>query len=279
MSGIRLPAALDRLFSTLGAWLDRGEAWLHRAFGAETRTDRLLIGMAFNFALVMAVVLPVDLLFRHFTEGENSLLPLQQFVTWTVYTIEHALGVDVAICGTNDTQLCYAEMIDLEIISSCSGLHETIFLTLLVLCFRGVRPEIRLKWAGILAAFIFFENIFRIIMAYPMNQHYGFHTWDRFHYFWWQTGQYALIMALFILWVMIVAGNPKNRSPRSAILSGEPAGAEPAGDGEAEAGGAANDAMRDAPPTEPVADTERDEPAAGDASARADGDPAPRDDD
>jgi len=260
VSGIQLPAALDRLFSRIGARLDRGEAWLHRAFGAETRTDRLLIGMAFNFLLVMAVVLPVDLLFRKLTEGPNSLLPLQQFITWVVFAIESALGIDVIVCGANGTQLCYTGMVDLEIISSCSGLHETIFLTMLVLCFRGVRPEVRLKWAGILAAFIFFENIFRIIMAYPMNQHYGFHTWDRFHYFWWQTGQYALIMALFILWVMTVAGNPKNRSPRSAILMGEPAATEPKGDGEAEAS------------ADSTAHAERDKNAAKDAGARADDD-------
>ena len=127
MSGIQLPAALDRLFSRIGARLDRGEAWLHRAFGAETRTDRLLIGMAFNFLLVMAVVLPVDLLFRKLTEGPNSLLPLQQFITWVVFAIESALGIDVIVCGANGTQLCYTGMVDLEIISSCSGLHETIF--------------------------------------------------------------------------------------------------------------------------------------------------------
>ena len=66
--------------------------------------------------------------------------------------------------------------------------------------------------------FIFIENLIRIISGYPLIHLYGFSTWDKFHYFWWHTGQYALIMSLFVLWVMIVAGNPRNKSLKKNLV-------------------------------------------------------------
>ena len=103
-------------------------------------------------------------------------------------------------------------MIDMEIVSECTGLHETLFLSLLILCFRGVRPMVRVKWAIYAIIFIFIENLIRIISGYPLIHIFGVSTWETFHYFWWHSGQYALIMSLFVLWIMVVAGNPKNKS-------------------------------------------------------------------
>ena len=60
--------------------------------------------------------------------------------------------------------------------------------------------------------FIFFENALRIITAYHLIMKYGFATWEKVHYFWWKTGQYALIMALFVLWVLTIGGRSENRS-------------------------------------------------------------------
>ena len=160
----------------------------------------------------MLFVLPIDLLFQHLTRGENSLLLYQQFLTWILYVIQSSLGIEVYIRGENSTILAYADIIDMEIVAECSGLHETVFLSLLVLCFRGVRPMVRAKWAIYAAFFIFVENLIRILSGYYLINIYDFSTWDKFHYFWWHTGQYALIMGVFVLWVMTVAGRPENKS-------------------------------------------------------------------
>lgn len=205
-------ALLERISGVAGHELDRAEEWLCAQIGAEKKGDRTIVGVAFNFALVMAVVLPADLLFQHMTSAENSLLLYQRFLTWFVWAVESAFGVAVSIGGSNGTLLLYDDMIDLEIVSACTGLHETLFLGLLILCFRGVQPMVRVRWAAYAAIFIFFENALRIITAYPLIMQYGFATWDKVHYFWWQTGQYALIMALFMLWVMTIGGRPENRS-------------------------------------------------------------------
>ena len=202
----------DRYADNLGYYLDKGEVYLCKSFNATKKAEKVLVGVAYNFFLVMAFVLPIDLLFQYLTRAENSLLLYQKFLTWVIYVVESAFGIGVYIRGEHGTVLSYDDMIDMEIVTECTGLHETVFLSLLIICFRGVKPIVRAKWAMYAIIFIFIENLIRIISGYPLIHIFGFSTWDKFHYFWWHTGQYALIMAIFVLWVMVVAGKPDNKS-------------------------------------------------------------------
>jgi len=202
----------DRYADNLGYYLDKGEVYLCKSFNATKKVEKVLVGVAYNFFLVMAFVLPIDLLFQYLTRAENSLLLYQKFLTWVIYVVESAFGIGVYIRGEHGTVLSYDDMIDMEIVTECTGLHETVFLSLLIICFRGVKPIVRAKWAIYAIIFIFIENLIRIISGYPLIHIFGFSTWDKFHYFWWHTGQYALIMAIFVLWVMVVAGKPDNKS-------------------------------------------------------------------
>ncbi len=204
----------DRYAENLGYYLDKGEDYLCKLFNTTKKSEKVLVGVAYNFFLVMAVVLPIDILFQYLTRGENSLLLYQKFITWIVYAIESSIGTDVYIRGEHDTILSYAESIDMEIVAECTGLHETVFLGLLIICFRGVKPMVRAKWAIYGILFIFVENILRILSGHHFIKYFGFSTWDKFHYFWWHTGQYALIMSAFVLWVMVIAGKPENKSSR-----------------------------------------------------------------
>ncbi len=204
----------DRYADNLGYYLDKGEDYLCKSFNATKKAEKVLVGVAYNFFLVMAFVLPIDLLFQYLTRAENSLLLYQKFITWVIYVVESAFGIGVYIRGEHGTILSYDDMIDMEIVAECTGLHETVFLSLLIICFRGVKPMVRAKWAMYAIVFIFIENLIRIISGYPLIHIFGFSTWDKFHYFWWHTGQYALIMAVFVLWVMVIAGKPNNKSVR-----------------------------------------------------------------
>ena len=202
----------DRYADNFGYYLDKGEVYLCKSFNATKKAEKVLVGVAYNFFLVMAFVLPIDLLFQYLTRAENSLLLYQKFLTWVIYVVESAFGIGVYIRGEHGTILSYDDMIDMEIVAECTGLHETVFLSLLIICFRGVKPIVRAKWAIYAVIFIFIENLIRIISGYPLIHIFGFSTWDKFHYFWWHTGQYALIMTIFVLWVMVVAGKPDNKS-------------------------------------------------------------------
>ena len=209
---------ISRYSDNLAFYLNKGEVYLCESFNAKKKSEKVLVGIAYNFSLVMFFVVPIDLLFQELTKGENSLLLYQQFLTWIIYVIESSLGIEVFIRGEYSTTLVYRDMIDLEIVSECTGLHETVFLSLLILCFRGVKPMIRLKWAAYSVIFIFIENLVRIISSYPIVHTWEVSTWEKYHYFWWHTGQYALIMSLFVLWIMIVAGHPPNKSPRTEFI-------------------------------------------------------------
>jgi exosortase/archaeosortase family protein len=203
---------LERYSDNFAYYLDKGELYLCNSFNATKKSEKVLISVGYNFCLVMFFVVPIDLFFQELTKDPNSLLLYQQFLTWVIFVIESALGIGVVISGEYSTRLVYQDMIDLEMVSECTGLHETVFLSLLILCFRGVRPIIRVKWAIYAIIFIFIENLVRIISGYPLIHTFGVSAWETMHYFWWHTGQYALIMSLFVLWIMVVAGNPKNKS-------------------------------------------------------------------
>lgn len=209
---------ISRYSDNLAFYLDKGEKYLSKSFNAQKKSEKVLVGVAYNFSLVMFFVVPIDLLFQELTKGENSLLLYQQFLTWIIYVIESAVGIEVFIQGEYDTKLVYADMIDLEIVSECTGLHETVFLSMLILCFRGVKPMVRLKWAAYAVIFIFIENLVRIISSYSIIHTWEVSTWEKYHYFWWHTGQYALIMSMFVLWIMVVAGKPANKSPKSNFV-------------------------------------------------------------
>ena len=203
---------LERYSDNFAYYLDKGELYLCNSFNATKKSEKVLISVGYNFCLVMFFVVPIDLFFQELTKDPNSLLLYQQFLTWVIFVIESALGIGVVISGEYSTRLVYQDMIDLEMVSECTGLHETVFLSLLILCFRGVRPIIRVKWAIYAIIFIFIENLVRIISGYPLIHTFGVSAWETMHYFWWHTGQYALIMSLFVLWIMVVAGNHKNKS-------------------------------------------------------------------
>ena len=209
---------IARYSDNFAFYLDKGENYLCNAFNAQKKSEKVLVGVAYNFSLVMFFVVPIDLLFQELTKGENSLLLYQQFLTWVIYVIERAFGIEVFIQGEYSTKLVYVDMIDLEIVSECTGLHETVFLSMLILCFRGVKPMVRMKWAAYAIIFIFIENLIRIMSSYPIVHTWEVSTWEKYHYFWWHTGQYALIMSLFVLWIMIVAGKPSNKSPKKNLV-------------------------------------------------------------
>lgn len=209
---------LDRYSDNFAYYLDKGELYLCNIFNATKKSEKVLMSVGYNFCLVMFFVVPIDLFFQEWTEDPNSLLLYQQFLTWVIYAIESAFGIGVTISGDYSTRLVYQDMIDMEIVSECTGLHETLFLSLLILCFRGVKPIVRVKWAIYSIIFIFIENLVRIISGYPLIHTFGLSTWETFHYFWWHTGQYALIMSLFVLWIMVVAGNPKNKSIKKQFI-------------------------------------------------------------
>ena len=190
--------------------LTKLEDHLFKALQVTRSKDSFLISTALNFIFIFAVVLIVDSLYLVLTRDENSLYLYQKFLAWIIVVTLNTFGLDAKWNDggpTTEGPVLILPNVShgLEIASACTGLRETLFLSLLVLLFRDVRFKVRVKWVVIFAFIIFLENIIRILSIHPVEQAYDFDTWDRFHYYWWNVGQFIFIIALFLLWVHFVA--------------------------------------------------------------------------
>ena len=57
----------ERLSIQIGSYLDNTEKKLFKLTNATKSSEKTAISTAFNFFIVMVVVLPIDLLFQHLT--------------------------------------------------------------------------------------------------------------------------------------------------------------------------------------------------------------------
>ena len=55
---------ISRYSDNLAFYLDKGEKYLSKSFNAQKKSEKVLVGVAYNFSLVMFFVVPIDLLFQ-----------------------------------------------------------------------------------------------------------------------------------------------------------------------------------------------------------------------
>ena len=58
---------IARYSDNFAFYLDKGENYLCNAFNAQKKSEKVLVGVAYNFSLVMFFVVPIDLLFQELT--------------------------------------------------------------------------------------------------------------------------------------------------------------------------------------------------------------------
>jgi len=201
--------------------------WFVKTFELESLSerDRYIIHFSLYFLGLIVVVFVVDLAAVSLYENSTSLYPLQRIETVLIGEIQqHLLGIDVYY---RDITLYYNENqeflgytlsqrekiggVSFKITATCSGFHETVFLSVLILGFYGVELKKKLKWAGIFAVVIFIENLIRIIILFPYYLIYGRDKGEMLHYYWWNYYQYVFIMTLFMLWFYFVAWKDVDR--------------------------------------------------------------------
>lgn len=174
-----------------------------------TDKEEFMLSTVTHFIILIVVILFVDLAIKgYMSTGENSLNPLQEFEAKIVYHVQNIFGIPVEL--KNSTTLRYDNskiegIFPNQVIGpECTGLHEIIFIMLLVLGTKYIPWKVKIKWASILGGILFIENLLRIILLYPLAVWKGARWEDRFHYYFWQYGQYMIVMTLFILWFYFV---------------------------------------------------------------------------
>jgi len=200
---------------------DAAWGWVVKTFELEdmSERDRFIIHFALYFLGLIVLVFLADLAAVSIYENSNSLEPLQRLETKLVAGFQNeTMGIDVRYNGTvlfyDEDQEFWGHTlserekiggVSFEVSATCSGFHETVFLSVLILGFYGVPMKKKLKWAGIFAVVIFVENLFRMIILFPYYLIYGRDEGELLHYNWWHHYQYIFIMALFMLWFYFVA--------------------------------------------------------------------------
>ena len=130
--------------------------------------------------------------------------PFQYAELYSTYYISKLFGVDVSISATNDFTLIYRFPDDrpneyIQIVSACTAVCEMGMIMAVILAFRGPRIRKRLLWAGIFAAFLFVENIIRLVMNYPLFLYLDTEGWVKYHNLWMEYGQLLVVMILLVI--------------------------------------------------------------------------------
>jgi exosortase/archaeosortase family protein len=201
----------------------------HRIFPDSELSDRdiYIMNLTLSFLALVIVVFIADLGARMLYEDSNSLRPMQEFEAWAVVTVQREVfGIEVeqyngTFLDYDSNQEYHGYTLDKdekvggvlwEITSTCSGLHEMVFLAVLIAGFPGVALRKRLPWAGIMAGVVFVENLMRIGILFFLAWMVGRDFEQKFHYDFWHYGQYLIIMGLFLAWFYFVAWSDIDRN-------------------------------------------------------------------
>ena len=203
------------------SYFEKAWRWVVKTFELEkmTERDRFIIHFSLYFLALIVMVFVADLAAISIYEESNSLEPLQRLETRLVAEFQkQVMGIDVRYNGTvllydveqefrghTLTEREKVGGVSFKVSATCSGFHETVFLSVLILGFYGVPMKKKLKWTGIFAVVIFVENLFRMIIIFPYYLIYGKDEGELLHYNWWHHYQYVFIMTLFMLWFYFVA--------------------------------------------------------------------------
>ena len=203
------------------SYFEKAWRWVVKTFELEKMTERdsFIIHFSLYFLALIVMVFVADLAAISIYEESNSLEPLQRLETRLVAEFQkQVMGIDVRYNGTvllydveqefrghTLTEREKVGGVSFKVSATCSGFHETVFLSVLILGFYGVPMKKKLKWTGIFAVVIFVENLFRMIIIFPYYLIYGKDEGELLHYNWWHHYQYVFIMTLFMLWFYFVA--------------------------------------------------------------------------
>ena len=158
-----------------------------------------------NLVAISVSLFIIETAFVLLTPSPNSLYPIQVIETQIVFHIQKALGMPVEI-GREPTQIIYNSGSDLDmwIATACTGIHEIVFLSALMIGSRGAKIKTKAKWICIFGVFLFVENLVRLITFYPIGRWIGADLMWPLHYYFWKYGHLGIILTLFCFWFLFV---------------------------------------------------------------------------
>jgi exosortase/archaeosortase family protein len=142
--------------------------------------------------------------------------------------VQRLLGVPVAV---SDLTLRYTppagDAFNVELIPECAGVVEMLIFVIMLLVFRGVGWEAKMKGILIFLPVVFVENIARLAVLYPLAVWLGTSSMWSVHSLIWRYGQLLFLLGLFGIWyfrfaAMEVSGKLTGGRSAPRSLAGKP---------------------------------------------------------
>ena len=170
------------------------------------------------FRIPIALLL-VEVFYWFITQPTNTLGVIQELEAWIWFQLTNLIyGPGTAVLSeyngwTTMVTLKHASFwgnnIYLYVSDECAGVHEMIFITVLIMMTTGVPQRLRMKSAAIACGIVFVLNIIRLLVLYPIalsgcaenpNMLGCEQPMHEFHSFVYQWGFLLVLVLMWLIW-------------------------------------------------------------------------------
>jgi len=170
------------------------------------------------FRIPIALLL-VEVFYWFITQPTNTLGVIQELEAWIWFQLTNLIyGPGTAVLSeyngwTTMVTLKHASFwgdnIYLYVSDECAGVHEMIFITVLIMMTTGVPQRLRMKSAAIACGIVFVLNIIRLLVLYPIalsgcgenpNMLGCEQPMHEFHSFVYQWGFLIVLVIMWLIW-------------------------------------------------------------------------------
>ncbi|MDP6869346.1 MAG: exosortase/archaeosortase family protein [Candidatus Poseidoniaceae archaeon] len=183
--------------------------------------------LAKSYLRIPVALILVEMFYWFITQPTNTLGLIQESEAWIWYELTELIyGSGTATLSeyngwTTMVTLHHADFwadrINLYVSDECAGVHEMIFISVLMIMTTGVPQRLRIKSALIACGVVYVVNIARLLVLYPMavsgcNENPNLFNCEKpmhdFHTFFYEWGFLLLLVLIWLLWFKWVnAGN------------------------------------------------------------------------
>ena len=174
--------------------------------------------MAYGYLRIPVALVFVEIVYWWATEPDASLEPLQVLLAWLWTGVSNLIwpgsaelvfhGPSQSWTGVNliGSGFHYGE-VPLYIDAECAGVHEIMFLGVLMLLTPGVERAIRNRSLIGMVLIVQFLNFLRLIALYPIGMQYGEGQMNEMHEFIFRQGFLILLVFFWIIWYIQLERN------------------------------------------------------------------------
>ena len=169
--------------------------------------------MAYGYLRIPFALVIVEIVYWWATDPMATIEPYQSLLATTWVSISNILwpgsaelvfhGPSQALTGVNLFDENFQGGFERLFVSDeCSGMHEIVFLGVLMMLTPGVEKRIRMKSIAYMVVLVQFLNLVRLLSLYPIAKNSGPDQMFAFHEFILSTGFLAILVVIWLCWYL-----------------------------------------------------------------------------